>query len=352
MRMGGFERKVERERREAPWTGARPNLVNAVAASLPGGFDIGTIRPGSGREPPTRGVAGAARFWASAVVVSLGVHAAALIAMLIWPHSPPEAPPPEATSVEIVMDEAPPPKPDTAQSSPTPPALVEAPPVVEAAPPAPPPAVEPPPIPVEPPPTPQTAAQPEPPAPLLAAPPPVPTEPPPVPQTAEHPELVPPPITVPPPPPVPAPPPVRPIEPNPQPAKARAQPRAVPARAPPPAEPREPRPTKPMPVATSAAGPAASGAEQAEYQRAVVARISAVKRYPEAARERAPQGVAVVSFSINASGQVAGVSIARSAGDPILDAEALATVRRASPFPAPPAGAPRTFSAPLSFRVR
>ncbi len=109
---------------------------------------------------------------------------------------------------------------------------------------------------------------------------------------------------------------------------------------------------KPAPVATKAAGPAASAAELAEYQRAVTARLSAVKRYPDAARERAPHGVAIVSFSIGASGEVAGVSIAQSAGDAILDAEALATVRRASPFPPPPAGAPRTFSAPLSFRVR
>jgi protein TonB len=84
----------------------------------------------------------------------------------------------------------------------------------------------------------------------------------------------------------------------------------------------------------------------------VLGRISAQKRYPEAARERAAHGVAVIRFSIDASGQLGGLSISQSAGDPILDAEALATVRRASPFPPPPAGAPRNFSAPLSFRVR
>jgi protein TonB len=109
------------------------------------------------------------------------------------------------------------------------------------------------------------------------------------------------------------------------------------------------------PAASAAANvpsPAASGALVADYQRAIAARISAVKRYPEAARERGPQGVAVVSFSIGASGEVAAVAIARSAGDAILDAEALATVRRASPFPTPPAGAPRAYSAPLSFKIR
>ncbi len=81
-------------------------------------------------------------------------------------------------------------------------------------------------------------------------------------------------------------------------------------------------------------------------------RIAAQTHYPEAARERAPHGVAVVSFSINASGQVVGASVSRSAGDPILDADALATVRRAAPFPPPPAGAPQSFAAPLSYRVQ
>jgi periplasmic protein TonB len=100
------------------------------------------------------------------------------------------------------------------------------------------------------------------------------------------------------------------------------------------------------------AAPAVSSAEAGAYQGEVLGRIAAQKRYPEAARERAPQGVAIVRFSIAASGQLAGASLSQSAGDPLLDAEALATVRRASPFPPPPAGAPRNFSVPLSYRVR
>jgi periplasmic protein TonB len=106
------------------------------------------------------------------------------------------------------------------------------------------------------------------------------------------------------------------------------------------------------PAQASRQAVALSAAEAVEYQQAVVARLSAVKRYPDAARERAPNGVAIVSFSIGASGAVGALSIAQSAGDTALDAEALATVRRASPFPPPPSGAPRTFAAPLSFRIR
>jgi protein TonB len=137
------------------------------------------------------------------------------------------------------------------------------------------------------------------------------------------------------------------------PPKPRVEPsRRTETHAPPQAGAAEPKPAKPALGAARASSPAASSAEISEYQGAVIARLSAAKRYPEAARDRAPHGVAVVRFSIDASGQVAGVSLAQSAGDAMLDAEALATVRRASPFPPPPAGAPRVFSAPLSYRVR
>jgi protein TonB len=157
----------------------------------------------------------------------------------------------------------------------------------------------------------------------------------------------------PPPPPITAPPLPRPAQSPPQLANPRAEPlRKAPVGAPPQSGPSESKPTNLALVTPKATSPAASSADLGEYQRTLFARLSAVKRYPDAARERAPQGVAVVSFSIGASGQVAGASISRSAGDAILGAEALATVRRASPFPPPPAGAPRTFSAPLSFRVR
>jgi protein TonB len=101
-----------------------------------------------------------------------------------------------------------------------------------------------------------------------------------------------------------------------------------------------------------AVAPAVSSEQVESYRAAVLGRIAAQKRYPEAARERAPHGVAIVSFSIGGSGQLVGASLSQSAGDPQLDAEALATVRRAGPFPPPPAGAPRNFSAPLSYRVR
>ena len=62
-------------------------------------------------------------------------------------------------------------------------------------------------------------------------------------------------------------------------------------------------------------------------------------------RERVnARGVAVVAFSIGAGGQLTSVSIARSSGSAELDRAALDHLRRAAPFPAPPAQAQTQFS--------
>lgn len=60
---------------------------------------------------------------------------------------------------------------------------------------------------------------------------------------------------------------------------------------------------------------------------------SALARHKPAAGQR---GSASVSFGINAAGGLAFVKIAQSSGNVRIDQLALATVRRAAPFPAPP----------------
>jgi protein TonB len=63
----------------------------------------------------------------------------------------------------------------------------------------------------------------------------------------------------------------------------------------------------------------------------------------------------VVSFTINSGGRVVGVSLAKRTGHPILDREAVAMVRRASPFPAIPPGTGKsqvTVRAPIRFDMR
>jgi periplasmic protein TonB len=63
------------------------------------------------------------------------------------------------------------------------------------------------------------------------------------------------------------------------------------------------------------------------------------------------QGTAIVSFTLGGNGAVGGVRLARASGVAAIDQEVQAMVRRASPFPPPPAGAMRSFTIPISFRV-
>jgi protein TonB len=130
-------------------------------------------------------------------------------------------------------------------------------------------------------------------------------------------------------------------------------PRAQPPR---PLETAPPQPPRPKTaLARASPGKTASAAPKAEidaYRASLYARISGAVRYPEAARERGAAGVAVVDFSFDATGRVTSASLAQSSGDAALDAEAVAGVRRASPLPPPPEGAPRAYAIPLRYRLR
>jgi protein TonB len=74
----------------------------------------------------------------------------------------------------------------------------------------------------------------------------------------------------------------------------------------------------------------------------------------ERARPRV-QGTGQVTLALQVarSGQLAGLTVARSSGDPALDQAALTAVRRAGRFPAAPDGlteASYGFSLPIRFR--
>lgn len=107
-------------------------------------------------------------------------------------------------------------------------------------------------------------------------------------------------------------------------------------------------------AAARAAGPpqARGAAEVAAYRNALLARIWGAARYPESARERGAIGVATVRFALDDVGAVTLADLGQSSGDRALDEEAVAAVRRASPLPAPPPGAPRAYSAPIRFELR
>ena len=314
------------------------SLAEAGASNLWPLDDITSIRPGEGQSSAPEHAPGGARSWG--VGPSLAMHLAVLAALLTWSTPVAEAPPPEAVAVEVVVEPPPPVE--------EPKTLAEAPLQVEEQP-----------APVAPP----VESAPTPPAEEKAAPaeaPPPPVEGKAAPAEAPAPPDEPSIIAAPAAPPIS--PPRQPSSPKtiatPTPKEpAPVRPRPTPPRTPPAPASSTARPTPPA-AATGASRAAAAGAvgapkaDTAAYQSEVLARIAAQKRYPEAALARAPQGVAVVRFSIDASGQVVGASLARSAGDPVLDAEAVATVRRASPFPPPPAGTPRNFAASLNFRAR
>lgn len=73
------------------------------------------------------------------------------------------------------------------------------------------------------------------------------------------------------------------------------------------------------------------------------------------ARYQRPQtgdrGRVIVSFALDGHGSVTSVRLSNGAASPALNQEALAMVRRASPFPAPPSGRTQQFTVPINFET-
>ncbi|MEO8667670.1 MAG: TonB family protein [Bauldia sp.] len=91
------------------------------------------------------------------------------------------------------------------------------------------------------------------------------------------------------------------------------------------------------------------------YQSTLLARLRRFRSYPPEARRQRIRGTATVTFTVNTSGSLVSVSLVGGSGSAILDREALAMVRRASPFPPIPANLGRsqvTVQSPIRFDVR
>jgi protein TonB len=109
------------------------------------------------------------------------------------------------------------------------------------------------------------------------------------------------------------------------------------------------------PVAPSAGSTAAAARARATWEKALISHLNRFKRYPDAARSRGNQGDVAVAFTIDRMGSLVASRIVRSSGSSALDEEALATLQRASPLPAPPspiAGATFDLTLPVQFRIR
>ncbi len=87
----------------------------------------------------------------------------------------------------------------------------------------------------------------------------------------------------------------------------------------------------------------------------VVRRLQQAKGYPQDARSRGDQGVALVTFTIDRNGRVLSAALARSSRSATLDEEAVAMIHRADPLPAMPAemqGSSATLTVPANFTLR
>ena len=113
-----------------------------------------------------------------------------------------------------------------------------------------------------------------------------------------------------------------------------------------------PKPKAPAALSVASRGVGrGSSASDANYSARVAAHLAPFKRFPAEARARAQRGSTMVSFALDGDGRVTSVHLVRGSGIKPLDNEVVAMVHRASPFPAPPGGHPKSFTAPVSFQL-
>jgi protein TonB len=114
-------------------------------------------------------------------------------------------------------------------------------------------------------------------------------------------------------------------------------------------------PAPPVPQTTAPPPPRPSAAQITTWHRQIALRIERHKGYPAAAQARHETGTARVTFAIDRRGRVTHSRIVDGSGSTALDQETLDTLRRAQPFPAPPANLPGEsfeFTVPIRFKVR
>lgn len=153
--------------------------------------------------------------------------------------------------------------------------------------------------------------------------------------------------------------------PTPPPPKPEPQPKPVQHHAPKPKHDHAAKPKQAEPRTRTAnvdpgatASPSSSGigigraGTDTNYAGRVLAHLGRYRQFPADARSRGEHGRAMVTFSLDGGGHVTRVSLVRSSGFSSLDQEAQAMVRRASPFPPPPDGRPKSFTAPASFQIQ
>jgi len=97
----------------------------------------------------------------------------------------------------------------------------------------------------------------------------------------------------------------------------------------------------------------ASPAAKASYAKKLLRHVERRKRYPRAAAGKRISGATRLAITINRSGSLVGARVTGSSGHRVLDDAAVATARRAAPFPRPPqgvGGSTISFSVTLRFK--
>jgi len=120
----------------------------------------------------------------------------------------------------------------------------------------------------------------------------------------------------------------------------------------------EPKPTPQQVAPTPTAPPrqrTASAAAVRSWHVGIVKQIERHKGYSASALSRRQTGMVQIAFTLNRDGQVLGSRVVKSSGHAALDQEAIATLRRAQPFPAPPRdldGSTFDFTVPVNFNIK
>lgn len=93
---------------------------------------------------------------------------------------------------------------------------------------------------------------------------------------------------------------------------------------------------------------------EADYLATLASWLARHKRYPRSARRRNLEGVATLSFTMNAAGKVLRYEVVRSSGYDVLDREVINMLQRAEPLPALPRDLRRTnmdITIPIRFEL-
>ncbi len=102
-------------------------------------------------------------------------------------------------------------------------------------------------------------------------------------------------------------------------------------------------------AAESKVAPVTGGTEDMRYLSVLYGLIMRQQHFPPSPHPRHTSAMVVVAFWIDDSGALVHQALYRTSGYPELDAEAMADVRRAAPFPEPPPGEPHGFIAQMGF---